>query len=321
MEKIEIDKKIASHVYKNITPLKFQRKRIKKLYGEIKSFLGVNNCFQTGSYARHTSIRPVNDLDIFYILDEPSSDDEISDFLRNLEEDINKNFKENCSEKFSTRIQTHSVKLEFDDGFSIDLVPAVNTGITTNDLNTIVYKVPVESTGDWVYSDPKGYRVVTKQTDENSERRFRRAVRFIKACRKSCKEVDDDFKLKSFHVEQILTESFTLNPDLLLVDSIKEFFEDVSANMINSRFVDRADNSVYIDSYVDDLNLNQRDKIVNWSKTKLSQFSELEFANEDDVEKLLNKVISCSKEDLESKESIVSYQSNSFSPAGPHAIF
>lgn len=320
MERIELDKKIAKYVYENITPLKSQRKRIKKLYKELKSFLGSDRCFQTGSYARHTSIRPVNDLDVFYVFEKSTSDEEIDSSLEKLGGEIDKDFKDVCSENFEVVIQTHSVRLEFDDGFSVDVVPAVGTGDTTSDLGTPIYKVPVESTGEWVYSDPKGYKEITKNTDEASDKNFRRAVRFVKACRKSCKEVDEKFRLKSFHIEQILTESFADDPDLSLYDSIKGFFEDMPANLINARFIDRADDSIYIDAYVDELAEGERNQIINWSKNKLSQFSEIEFADEEEVHAMVGQVISCSSDDLEDNSSQTHNQSTSFSPAGPHAI-
>jgi tRNA nucleotidyltransferase (CCA-adding enzyme) len=185
MEKEELNQIVASYVYDKITPLKTQRIRIKKLYKELREFLGENNCFQTGSYARHTSIRPVNDLDVFYFYEDTTSTDDIGESLSELHENIKENFKSECSEEFETELQTHSVKIQFLDGFSIDVVPAVETGKATADLDTLIYKVPVEDTGEWILSDPKGYKEIAKTTDENSDKNFRRAVRIIKACRKS----------------------------------------------------------------------------------------------------------------------------------------
>jgi len=321
MEKEELNQIVASYVYENITPLKNQRIRIKKLYRELRDFLDENKCFQTGSYARHTSIRPVNDLDVFYLYKDTTSTDYIGDSLSELHKNIKENFGSVCSEEFETEIQTHSVKIQFPDGFSIDVVPAIETGKVTSDLDTPIYKVPVEDTGEWVLSDPKGYKEITKTTDEISDQNFRRAVKLIKGCRKSCKEYDDDFKLKSFHIEQILTETFKEDEKISLIDSVKKFYTEMPANLLSARFIDRADNSIYTDRYVDELTPVERDQIINWSKNKLSQVVGLESTSDkEEAEAKLVEILSCSSSDFEDKSVVQNNNSSSFTPSGQHLV-
>jgi hypothetical protein len=314
---------IKKYVINNFTPRKNQRARIKKLYNELQGFLGTDKCFQTGSYARFTAIRPVHDLDIFYIFGSDLTTDDAVHQLPELAKKIENEFKGICSEEFTVEIQNASIELQFDDEFSIDIVPAIETGKTTSDLGTPIYIVPNRKTTNWKWSDPKGYKEITKQTDEASEKNLRRTIRFVKGWRKGCKARDNDFKLKSFHIEQIFIEMFQEDNNLELYDAIKKFYDEVPNNLLSARFEDRAyenePENVFIDEYVNELTTTQRDQILQWSSAQLGRIQDIELAtNEDEILRIIGEIMSCSNS--VNGQSQTTGTSNSFTPSGQHLV-
>ena len=85
---------------------------------------------------------------------------------------------------------------------------------------------------DWIKSDPRGYiEVASRLNKENSD--FRKSVKFVKGWKNYCKERNDNFKLKSFHLEQLITEDFTLNINLTIFDSVFLFFTSLKEDIKN----------------------------------------------------------------------------------------
>jgi predicted pyridoxine 5'-phosphate oxidase superfamily flavin-nucleotide-binding protein len=96
---------------------------------------------------------------------------------------------------------------------------------------------------------------------------------------------------------------------------------ELSANLLNARFIDRADNSIYTDRYVDELTQTERDKVINWSKSKLSQVVDLGSAlNKEEAENKLAEILSCTSLDFEDKLVAENSSSSSFTPPGQHLI-
>jgi hypothetical protein len=315
-----IDDTLKKYTRKKIRPLESQRTRITKLYGELKDFLGEHNCFQTGSYARFTAIRPVHDLDIFYIFRDGKTTLGAQQALPEVAQSIEQEFSKVCSESFTVDTQTHSVKLSFDDDFSIDVVPAVETETVTDDFGDPIYIVPVESSGEWIYSDPKGYKKLTKETDDTADNKLRYAIRLVKAWRKGCKDRDDDFKLKSFHIEQMMIEIFEEKPSIDLHEAVRSFFSKVPENLLTPRFEDRAyvneSDTVYIDQYISELTALERAEIINLSEVQEELYNSMtEEMDEEEIDALLNSYLTCQLPVAKTTDN-----STVFKPAGPHKL-
>jgi len=86
----------------SLSPIRRERDFITTKYNELQNFLE-GRTFQNGSYARHTSITPVSDLDVFYVL--PDSiyesfikelvkyrDMDVSNILDSLAKELRKNY-------------------------------------------------------------------------------------------------------------------------------------------------------------------------------------------------------------------------------------
>jgi len=282
MKKVNVNKKLRDYVRANISPREGDRNFVNAVYEALKGVLN-NECIQIGSYPRFTSIRPLHDLDILYLLgpwDEVSHDP--SDMLRALHRRIRDEYDNPTKYEFQVSLQTHSVSISFkqsgEEVFAVDIVPAYSHG--TNEFGQDMYKVPElvrrrhgESRNalyetlakehremQWIASDPRGYIEVAKLVNKgNSD--FRRTVKFAKAWKNACKELSDDFPLKSFHIEQLITIFFQGHPDAEVFDGVFDFFVTLPDEILVPQIRDRANGSKYIDSYLTDLTKQQRDMV------------------------------------------------------------
>lgn len=137
----------------------------------------------------------------------------------------------------------------------------------------------------WIISDPRGYiEVATRVNKTNSD--FRRTAKFAKAWKNACKELNADFPLKSFHIEQLITIFFQKHQDVEIFDGIFEFFVSLPDNIIAPQIRDRADENKYIDSYLEDLTKEQPDMVRHARDALLKKLEELTDA--DPIADLLN---------------------------------
>lgn len=269
MKKSEICAALRQHSKTHLTPTKGERETVTAIYAAIQAALGADKTLQIGSYARLTSITPLHDLDVLYIIgiaNEAVKHPEIA--LGDAEEQLRSNFVNPTKWRFEIAPQTHSVTITFFNGreevLSIDIVPALISG--RNEFGQDTYKVPeiiqrshaarrleykrlAEAHQDvsWIPSDPRGYIEIARQINERNED-LRKSVKIVKAWHYACKGAFDS-PLKSFHIEQAITRQFQSgNPDIF--DAIFQFFFDLPALIKRPQFRDRADDDRFIDDYV-----------------------------------------------------------------------
>lgn len=287
MTRDKINLAIEKYVRENLSPKQEERDFISARYQELSKMLE-GESFQSGSYARFTSITPIDDLDIIWVL--PSR------FLQVVEpEDINsveifKNLASALEHEYqqirrTVRItpKSHSVGIYFgksDDDFSIDVVPAIPAG-EQNEFGDDIYYVPEiarlsknkrpkkYSSGEgieWIKSDPKGYIEFARDLNEQNEA-FRKVAKFIRAWRKGCRKNFRDFPLKSFHLELIVAEIFSNNSDIGSYEVIKNIFENFEDYLTSPLFEDRADSSRYVDEYLNSLKNDEKQRVITFIKS------------------------------------------------------
>lgn len=273
MKKEVFNDKLREYVKNNITPTDKDKELIIKIYDSIKNVLGENNCIQIGSYPRFTSIRPIHDLDVLYILgDWDENSHSPTNALNILKTKLNNEYENPTEYKIDISEQTHSITILFKDKdeevFSADIVPAYKDG--ANEFSLDEYRVPelikqkhrnrskfyeekrLSGKGvEWIKSDPRGYIEVAKNINNKNED-FRRTVKFIKAWKGACKREDEKFKLKSFHIEQVIAGYFEEDVSLTIFDGIFKFFSELKDIIREPQIPDRADSSQCIDSYLTD---------------------------------------------------------------------
>ena len=270
-----------------LAPTHKEREKVQKICSWLPETLDYP-CLQIGSYPRYTAITPLHDLDILCILGEWSGGalqtSRVLEAPRELKEKIEKHSSTCPLPIRKVSLQSHSVNITFGDtdqeGFSVDLVPAYSFG--KNEFQQDTYKVPElvkykhgvrrrafvermerESRNvNWIDSDPVGYIKIAEEVNrKNSD--FRKTVKFIKKWKRSCEDkYKDDFKLKSFHVEQIITADFqSCVGGFDIFDGIFQFFTRLPEAIKEPGIRDRADKRKYIDEYLNDLTTEQREVI------------------------------------------------------------
>lgn len=298
MNEDKISAAFRKYVKDHLSPTFAERSFVTSVYAALCNVLGANHCLQIGSYPRYTANRPLHDLDVLYINGPwPDLIPNPAGLLNLLKEKIEKGFKNPTQFGIKVSVQTHSITIAFIDGdeevFAVDVVPAYPVG--KNEFGDDTYMVPElirqrqfkrqrfyeelsrsrRSMG-WIKSDPRGYIEVARQVNlANSD--FRKSAKFVKAWKCACKELNEMFKLKSFHIEQIITAFFQRNVQLDIYDAVFQFFRDLPKLIERAQITDRADNSIKIDHYVDDLSDAERRLILqarNAFLSKLEQFSE-----------------------------------------------
>jgi hypothetical protein len=281
MDHDTINNIVNGYIRDNLSPKPEQRAYIAEKYVELKGFLdGV--CFRSGSYPRYTSIDPVHDLDVIYPVTDVTVRDDPTILIHQLWKQLEDRYKNSSTQVKRVYAQTHSVTVELADSpegdFSIDIVPAIELK-EKNEYSQALYSVPEilrlnrrnrqqrydkasERPIGWIKSDPRGYIKASSDLNEaNSD--FRHAAKLVKGWRHACKMAyKDDFKLKSFHLEQIVSMFFKANPNFSTIEAVVACLKALPDHLSSAQIPDRADSTRLIDGYVDSLTDAERTLII-----------------------------------------------------------
>lgn len=129
--------------------------------------------FLSGSYAKHTSIRPAKndkkrDVDIIIVTSHCSSDDS-SDVLTELLDVL----KESSTYE-TAEVQHHSIGIELSQ-ISIDVVPVIQ-----DEDEEDLYYVCDSETGGWIKTDPKGHKTWSTQVNQDNHCEYKPLVKIFK---------------------------------------------------------------------------------------------------------------------------------------------
>lgn len=336
MNKIDLNNDLRKYVQKNLSPTEREREFVTKVYNALKEVLGEDKCLQIGSYPRFTAITPLHDLDVLYRIGPwPGHIPNPASALNQLKAKIEKEFKNPTSFILRIELQTHSITVSFFEGdkvqFSIDVVPAYTVG--TNEFKQDTYMVPelavkrhtkrkslyeeLARSGrlmNWITSDPRGYIEVAKVVnDANAD--FRKSAKLVKAWKWACKEQNEDFKLKSFHLEQVLTQDFQQNAQLEIYDALVQFFQRIPSIIEQPQILDRADKGKYIDDYVETLTQEEKQAIIEAGSFFLQKLAML--TSESDIASLFDETVQQAKKSRTPYAPAIITRDKSFAPRSP----
>lgn len=283
MKKQKLTAKLRECVKKRLSLSQGDRDFVSAVYDAFRRLLD-NRCIQIGSYPRFTAIRPLHDLDILYLLWQwNNASHDPANLLKVLHKRIKEEYENPTRYNLVVSLQTHSVSVCFKNGdaevFSVDIVPAY--AHSKNEFGQDTYRIPEiirhkhgakrttfyetlireHREVQWIVSDPRGYIEVAKIVN-NANADFRRTVKFVKGWKNACKVQREDFALKSFHIEQIVTIIFQEQSGFDIFDGLFTFFFTLPERICEPSIKDRVDGSKYIDAYLDDLTKEQRDAIT-----------------------------------------------------------
>lgn len=243
----------------NIEPSKTTKEYISSIQNNLRSYLKCHetykdvhiDTFLSGSYAKHTSIRPVvgdnkRDVDIIVVTNyniTHSSKDVLKELKRILEE------KDIYSK---ATMQSHSIGLDMS-GISIDVVPVIE-----DSEDELLYYIGDSENGSWTVTDPKGHKVWSTKinTDNNSE--YKPLVKIFKWWRHVNCPSSTKYP-KGLALEKIIadnlgdsalsTEDFFLETMQNMVAIYKEDYVGMGMNPIIDDPSDKVDNNDLLSGY------------------------------------------------------------------------
>lgn len=222
--------------------------------------------FLTGSYRRHTMIRPPKDVDLFIVLDsgeyqDADLDDLISPkaLISKLKSVLEKIFKSEVG--ITIEEQRHSVTVVYNENFSIDVIPAFET----DDKRS--FKIPdIEhgENGRYIISNPKIHyeyiNNINDSTSVNGEKRFKRIVRLLKFIKRK-RFNTDPIKIRSFHFELLAAHVLGSEKIPSYSEGLNKFMSVASDYFEKSSIVDPANKENKVDDYIDDLTQDAKNSI------------------------------------------------------------
>lgn len=154
--------------------------------------------FIIGSYARSTAIEPLDDVDVFIVLDptrHPRSTPPQT-LLRQLQTTVKKAMPHDVT----LRLQERSIGLTYaGNTLRLDLVPALPDGEH--------YLVPDRGRDNWIRSSPRQQKALLDAADQRAGSKLRPLIRLAKAARRHAFG-----KLGSYHLEAMSWTAFTTPP-------------------------------------------------------------------------------------------------------------
>lgn len=283
MLRVDLCNCLRTQVRERLSPTPTERTIASNVYAAIQAALAPAKCRQIGSFPRFTAVSPIHDLDILINLGPQTERLDPTASLDQVEHQLRTRFENPTDYQHSFGRQSHSVSIEFMDGrftvFGVDVVPAFAAGKNNFGDDTFVVPEIAESRRPrrkavyesiaaahrpmaWLRSDPLGYISVASKTNAQNPD-FRKAVKIAKAWRWQWKRTRDEFPLKSFHIEQVITSDFATGGPADVFDGVYRFFRALPDLILHPQIPDRADPSRNIDAYVADMTPAQRSLVVS----------------------------------------------------------
>ncbi|MEX1365554.1 MAG: nucleotidyltransferase domain-containing protein [Nannocystaceae bacterium] len=139
---------------------------------QLQQRMSVKDNFLSGSYARKTAIRPLDDIDVFVVL-EPKPGFDVTVPVATILGEIKRVLDEIFPNK-SALSQNRSVNLSFSGTkIAYDVVPAFL-------LRPGVYQVPDRETGRWVKTNPKVHATLSTEANERAGKKLKPLIKAIK---------------------------------------------------------------------------------------------------------------------------------------------
>lgn len=214
----------------NITVTDKQEDVIDSAFSNIESLLldedcnlSVKDVFLNGSYVRDTMIRPLDDIDVFAVLD-------AADYYENGErpnpQSVLTKFKNylgglpDYKDKVSQDRPCVTIELS---KLKIDVLPALREYGALH--------IPNESLTEWVLTAPKTHTSKLDTVNSLRDGKVKDIVKVVKSWKKQ-----NDYKIPSFHIEEIAISIFNICSFSNLEEGIRKWFKYAKSYIMIDRF-------------------------------------------------------------------------------------
>jgi Second Messenger Oligonucleotide or Dinucleotide Synthetase domain len=170
---------------------------------------GIARDILVGSYARRTAVRPLNDIDIFLILDPSVHGHRRSRPPLLLLEDLQRALR-NCYSVPGpeTRIQGRSVNIEFSgSSIAFDVIPAFSEGSRPGN-----YEIPDRNQETWIKTNPERHNKACIEANNRADGALNQLIKAAKHWNYRQGDADSDKPLRSFHLEVMAYSAFASAP-------------------------------------------------------------------------------------------------------------
>lgn len=166
---------------------------------QLQQRMSVEANFISGSYARKTAVRPLNDIDVFLVLKPQRGLDPTIPTGTILGEV--KRVLEDIYPGKSALLQSRSVNIAFSGtGIAYDVVPAFTS-------RPDVYTVPDRETGRWIKTNPKIHAEMSTQANERAGKKLKPLLKAIKHANVHHRKL-----ARSFHLEVLSWKILKTDP-------------------------------------------------------------------------------------------------------------
>lgn len=211
----------------NLEPTVNQKKAASASHQYLRGLMdtdGIGNrvlgSYLSGSYARGTAVKPLDDVDIIFLIDESqwptgflAMRPKPSVVLRSFANAVRYRY-----DKSSAFMQRRSIRLELSH-IDIDCVPAIeipgSNHIWVGDRNDDA----------WIKSSPKLHHAALTKANQLCDGRAVPTIKLLKAWNKS---LPSTAQVRSFVIETIAVTALTAEPQKTLQDCVLEFFDFVA---------------------------------------------------------------------------------------------
>lgn len=162
--------------------------------------------FLSGSYARKTAIRPLNDIDFLFMLDASAHEALKKSGPKACLKAIRKALHEAYPNKELPLLQDHSVNITFSQPpIGYDVVPAFRDGQTDN------YVIPERETNCWIKTNPRVHQEFSTAANEKAGKKLKPLIKALKHWNVR-NNVQNGKPVRSFHLEVMACRVFELPP-------------------------------------------------------------------------------------------------------------
>lgn len=218
----------------NITVTDRQEDNIDSSFSSLKnnlmkedSNLSVKDVFLNGSYERDTIIRPLDDIDLFAVIDQ-------ADYSPNRWSDPNPQSVLTKFKNYLNSLNDYKDKVKQDRPCVTVVLSDKNFDVLPSLRKDGALYIPDSNLDGWIFTNPQSHTDRLNQVNKDRSYRVKPVVKAVKQWKR-----DNDQNIPSFHVEEVAIDIFGIYSITNLEEGIRRWFEHAETYLRSERFKSR----------------------------------------------------------------------------------